>query len=134
MKIFLVLAGVHSIVFLIVTIQLFIAKPTSLKVMLPIIIVTTTAFILLIAIDFYIEFHLMHVPPKIQYTNVDKKSDKKGGKDKGKGFKLGFLIIYINLCIVTWFLYLAYKDLEEELDNEEECENPPMEIVISHIT
>lgn len=132
MEIFIILAGVHAAAFFIVTIQLCIAKPTSLKVMLPIVIITTTAFILLIAIDFYIEFHLMHVPPKVAYT-IDKKSDKKGGKDKGKGFKLGFLVIYINMCIVMWFLYLAYKDLDEELDKEE-LENQPMEIIISHIT
>lgn len=133
MKIFIVLAAIHSIAFFIISIHLALAKPTSLKVMLPIIFVTTTAFLLLIAIDFYIEFHLMHVTPKVLYTNVGKKPEKeKGGKDKGKGFKLGFMIIYVNMCIVTWFLYLAYKDLEEELDNEE-YENEP-EIIISHIT
>lgn len=134
MKIFIAIAGIHSIAFLIVTFQLFLTKPTSLKVMIPIVLVTVTAFMLLIAIDFFIEFHLMHVPPKEQYKSSEKvPKNESDGKKKGKGFKMGFFIIYVNMCIVSWFLYLAYKDLEEEIEKEE-YESQPIEIIISHIT
>ena len=39
------------------------------------------------------------------------------------------------MCLVTGFLYLAYKDLEEYLENQKH-ENEPSEVVItiSHIT
>lgn len=37
------------------------------------------------------------------------------------------------MCVVAGFLYLAYKDLEEYLDNQKN-ENEPNVIVISHIT
>lgn len=134
MKIFIVLAGIQSCAFLFTTLQLLIVKPTSLRVMMPVVIITISAFILLISIDFYIEYHLMHMTPKAQYTkSADRPTEEGGNKKKGKGFKMGFLIIYINMCLVTWLIYLAYKNLEEELDNEE-YENEPMEITISHIT
>lgn len=98
--------------------------------MVPLIIVTTIAFLLLIAIDLVIEFHLIHLTPRDQYTATHKAP--KDEKNKGKGFKLAFFVIYVNMCIVTWFLYLAYKDLEEEIEREEYGSQP--EIVISHIT
>lgn len=142
MKPFIALAGVHSLAFFIVTIQLLLAKPTSMKVLIPLILITTSAFFLLISIDFYIEYHLLHVTPKLQYTKSDDApSDKESKKKKGKGFKLGFLVIYINMCLVTWFLYLAFKDLEEEIESQEYEDEPNninsnnnMEIIISHIT
>lgn len=135
MKPFIAIAGVHSFGFFIVTIQLLLAKPTTMKVIIPLILVTTSAFFLLIAIDFYIEYHLLHVTPKVQYTKSDDAlSEGESKKKKGKGFKLGFLIIYINMCLVTWFLYLAFKDLEEEIENQEYEDEPNMEITISHIT
>lgn len=138
MRFFIIISGIQSIAFLFVTLQLLLAKPSSLKVMIPLILITITAFILLIAIDLYIEFHLMHKTPKIRYmsdarvttTTIEPPKDK---KKKGKEFKLGFSIIYINMCVVFWFLYYGYKDLEEQFENEEN-EIQQMEIVISHIT
>lgn len=132
MMAFIIIAGIHAVAFFIVTIQLFIAKPTSLKVIIPIILITASAFFLLIAIDFFIEYHHLHVSPRDKFTK-DKLDDDNLKKKKGKGFKMGFLIIYINMCVVAWLIYLAYKYLEEELDNEE-YEDEPMEITISHIT
>lgn len=137
MKPFIALAGVQSFAFFIVTIQLLVAKPTSMKVIIPLVLITTSAFFLLIAIDFYIEYHLLHVTPKLQYTkshDAEDPSDEKSKKKKGKGFKLGFFIIYVHMCIVTWFLYLAFKDLEEEIESQEFEDEPNMEITISHIT
>jgi p-aminobenzoyl-glutamate transporter AbgT len=128
------LAGVISIAFLLVTIQLFFAKPTSMKILIPFVLVTILAFIFLLAIDFYIEYHLLHMTPKDSYTRHEKEDGKKSEKKKGKGFKLAFLVIYIHMCVVTWFIYLAFKDLEEEIENQEFEDEPPMEITISHIT
>jgi len=110
-----------------------VVKPTSKKVIIPLVLVVSTSFLLLVAIDFFIEVHLLHVTPKELLTKSDEGDDSKKGKKKGKGFKMGYLIIYSSMCIVVWFLYLACKDLEEDLERQR-SENEPMEITISHIT
>jgi hypothetical protein len=112
-----------------------VVKPTSKKVIIPLVIVVSTSFFLLVAIDFFIEVHLLHYTPK-QVLAGDQKpkvEDPTSKKKKGKGFKMGYLVIYSSMCIVVWFLYLAYKDLEEDLERQRR-ENEPMEITISHIT
>lgn len=109
------------------------------------IIFTTTSFVILIAIDFYLEVQLVHSSPKVVYTQ--EKPDKK----RKSRFKTGYLFIYselprlnilllkteislkVSLCVVTGFLYLAYKDLEEYLEKQKN-DNETNEIMISHIT
>ena len=130
---FIILSGFHAFAFALITIQLLVVKPTSKKVIIPLFIVVSTSFLLLVAIDFFIEVHLLHVTPKEQFTKSNESDDSKKEKKKGKGFKMGYLIIYSSMCIVVWFLYLAYKDLEEDLERQK-SENEPMEIIISHIT
>lgn len=138
---FIILSGFHAFAFALITIQLLVVKPKSTKVLIPLIIAVSTAFFLLVAIDFFIEVHLLHVTPKEQLTKAHDDTSSKGSntdetkkaKKKGKGFKLGYLVIYSSMCVVVWFLYLAYKDLEEDLERQR-CENEPMEITISHIT
>lgn len=130
---FIILSGFHAFAFALITIQLLVVKPTSKKVIIPLFIVVSTSFLLLVAIDFFIEVHLLHVTPKEQFTKSNESDDSKKEKKKGKGFKMGYLIIYSSMCIVVWFLYLAYKDLEEDLERQR-SENEPMEITISHIT
>ena len=140
---FIILSGFHAFAFALITIQLLVVKPTSTKVIIPLVIVVSTAFFLLVAIDFFIEVHLLHVTPKEQLTKthddhvpttVSPEDDQsKKPKKKGKGFKLGYLVIYSSMCVVVWFLYLAFKDLEEDLERQR-SENEPIEITISHIT
>lgn len=77
--------------FLITFIQLLVAKPTSKKVLIPIVFFTSTAFMILIAVDFYLEVQLSHLPPKETLT-LEKPSPK--GKSR---FKMGYLIIYGKL-------------------------------------
>jgi phosphoglycerol transferase MdoB-like AlkP superfamily enzyme len=132
MIIFIVLSGFHAFAFLIISVQLLIAKPTTRKVIIPLIIAVVSAFILLVSIDFFIEFHLLHHTPKETYSNMNKNDDEKK-KKKGKGFKMGYLIIYSSMCVVSWFIFLAYKNLEEEIEKQKR-ESEPMEITISHIT
>ncbi|KAG5680038.1 hypothetical protein PVAND_009569 [Polypedilum vanderplanki] len=137
MLIFIVLCGLHAFALFIITIQLFVAKPTTKKVIIPLVILIATSFVLLVAIDFFIEFHLMHLTPKAVLTQTQKKSveDKSKDKKKGKGFKMGYLIIYSSFCVIVWFVFLAYKNLEEDIEKQKkENELPPMEITISHIT
>ncbi|KAL7037015.1 hypothetical protein ACKWTF_009032 [Chironomus riparius] len=137
---FIILSGFHAFAFGLITIQLVVVKPKTTKVIIPLVIVVSTAFFLLVAIDFFIEVHLLHVTPKEQLTKThDDKAEMpeddqtKKLKKKGKGFKLGYLVIYSSMCVVVWFLYLAFKDLEEDLERQK-SENEPMEITISHIT
>jgi hypothetical protein len=130
MIIFIVLSGFHAFAFLIVTIQLLMAKPTT-RAVIPLVIVVASSFFLLVTIDFFIEVHLLHMSPKAIYTKS--KTDEESKKKKGKGFKMGYLIIYSSMCVVAWFLFLAYKNLEEEVESQKR-ENEPMEITISHIT
>ena len=77
-----------AIGFLVSFIQLLIVTPKSKKVILPIVLLTTTAFCILIALDFYLEIQLTHIPPKETFT---KDSTSKKGKAR---FKMGYLAIY----------------------------------------
>lgn len=96
MKVFAVLAVANCIGFLITFIQLLIAKPTSKKVLIPIIVFSATAFALIIALDFYIEVHLSDReshPLEI----ICKKSKKHGKVCKEKPnsrFKFALFVIY----------------------------------------
>lgn len=136
MYIFLVLCGVHAFAYFFISIQLCLVrnKATSRKIIIPLVIAVATSFILLVAIDFFIEVHLLHMTPKQSYTQDKsiKKPEEESKKKKGKGFKLGYLIIYTTMCIVGCFMYLAFKDLEEEIEKRKK-DNEPMEITISHI-
>lgn len=93
MTIFIVLATANTFGFLATFIQLAIAKPTSKKLLIPIVLCTAAAFVLLIAIDFFFEFQLTHVSPKETFTQ-SKDSPSKKGKAR---FKMGYLVIYGEL-------------------------------------
>lgn len=84
---FIVLSTVNAFGFLFAFVQLLIVKPSSKKILIPIIIFTTTAFLILIALDFYLEIQLTHVTPRKSLT-AEEKSE---GKTR---FKMGYLIIY----------------------------------------
>ena len=93
MKVFLVLSFISGIGFLVTFIQLLVVKPTSTKVLIPIVIVTSMAFAVLIAIDFCLELQLARYvaanPPKVLETGKPKK------KGRGNsGFKTVYMIIY----------------------------------------
>lgn len=79
--------------FLITFVQLLIVKPTSKKIIIPIVVVTTIAFAIMVAIDFSLELQLArHValnPPKV----IDNGKPKKKGRGNS-GFKTGYMIIY----------------------------------------
>lgn len=129
MKSFLILSVINMFGFLFTFVQLLIAKPTSKKIICPLVFFASTAFLILIAIDFYIEIHLSHMPPKEIFTQS---KENKSTKSKAR-FKMAYLIIYMCLCIVGGFMYLAYKDLEEYLENQKTESEPLPEITISHI-
>lgn len=88
MKLFLLLSVINGFGFLMTFVQLLIAKPTSKKVLVPIVFFMTSAFLILIAVDFYLEIQMTHLPPKETYT-MDNPSKK--GKAR---FKTGYLVIY----------------------------------------
>ncbi|CRK99732.1 CLUMA_CG013050, isoform A [Clunio marinus] len=79
-----------------------------------------------------LKIQLSHLPPppKISYTM--EKPNKKG---KSR-VKMGFLAIYVCLCIVSGLIYLAYKELEDFLENQQKEQEKENEIIItiSHIT
>lgn len=87
-KTFIILSALVAFGFLVTMTQLVIAKPTSKKALIPIVVVTSAAFVLLIAIDFFLEIRLTHVSPKEALT-------AEVSNEKGKSrFKTGYLIIY----------------------------------------
>lgn len=78
--------------------------------------------------DFYLEIQLTHLAPKEMFT---KSKDSNGKKGKAR-FKMGYLIIYVWMCIISAFMGLAFKDLGEYLEQQKnDCK--PKEIMISHI-
>lgn len=79
--------------FLVAFVQLMIAKPTSKKILLPIVLVTLTAFAILIAVDIHLEFNFSQVTPKESYTM---ESPSKKGKSR---FKMGYLVIHGELRV-----------------------------------
>lgn len=129
---FEILCGFHTLAFFIITIQLLIVKPKSKKVMIPLVLAVSTGFLLLVAIDFFFEVHKLHATPKEIFTKSHTK-DETSKKKKGKGFKSGYFVIYCSMCIVIWFIFLAYKDLEEDLQRKRDNEQH-VQITISHIT
>lgn len=86
---FIVLSILTAIAFFVTFVQLLNSKPTSKKVLIPIVLVTTFAFMILIALDFYLEIQLSHLTPKEALTSSESSSKK--GKSR---FKTGYLIIY----------------------------------------
>lgn len=95
LTLFIVLLVISGIGFLLTFIQLIIVKPTSRKILIPIALITSLAFGVLIAIDFYLEYQLARYmaahPPKVP---DDGKPKKKGRGNSG--FKTGYMIIYGN--------------------------------------
>lgn len=85
------MATINAFAFLLTFIQLALSKPTSRKPLIPIVLVTISAFALLIAIDFYLEFQLSHLTPKEVLTKTEKEIPPK--KTKGR-FKMGYFVIY----------------------------------------
>ena len=158
MTIFLALLVFNTIGFLLSFIMMLVLKPVSNKIIWPAIFFVTVCFSLMIAIDFYIEVHMAYrkdiVPFAQTYTmSKDISEDEKKGKPR---FKTGYLCIYsefskssfkdflikfsllqVSLCVVYSFIYLAFRDFQEYLNNRNqliENENLPQQCSISHIT
>lgn len=89
--VFIILATVNAFAFLVTFVQLALSKPTSRKVLIPIVLVTISAFAILIAIDFYLEIQLTHLTPKQVLTKTEVETPPK--KTKGR-FKMGYFVIY----------------------------------------
>lgn len=60
--VFIVFSTLNATGFLVTFIQLVLTKPKTKKVLLPVIIFTTTGFLVVIATDFYLEILLSHQP------------------------------------------------------------------------
>lgn len=90
---FIIPSAITAIGFLLTFFQLLFSKPSTKKVLVPIIVFTSVAFAILIALDFYLEFQLTHLPPppKEVYTKTEPSHDEKKGKTR---FKMGYLVIY----------------------------------------
>lgn len=151
-KLFYMICIGFSLAYVAVFIQLFITKAKSKKVVIPLILVTSVTFLVLIAIDFYLEIQLTHSTFRDNYMQS---KDAPGKKGKAK-FKTGYLIIYgeilvqnllefslnsfqFSACFVITFGYIffAYKELEEYLERllqTSSTPSTPKVIVISHIT
>jgi hypothetical protein len=103
LTIFIVLSIINTFGFLAAFIQLSITKPNSKKVLIPIVFCTSAAFLILIAIDFFLEIQLTHISPKESYTQSTAQDGKSPAGKKGKArFKMGYLIIYGELKFVRF--------------------------------
>lgn len=91
MKLFYVLCISFSLAYVAVFIQLFMTKAKSKKVVIPLILVTSVTFLILIAIDFYFEIQVTHSTFRDSYMQSKESPNNKKGKAK---FKTGYLIIY----------------------------------------
>lgn len=96
LNVFYAICIFNALAYVLVFIQLFVTKPKSKKVIIPLILVTSVTFIMLIAIDFYLEIQMTHTTFKDSYMQSSKESPKKG---KAK-FKTGYLMIYGELLLI----------------------------------
>lgn len=93
-KVFIILAAVNAFGFFISFVQLMLMKPTSKKVILPVVLCTITTFMVLIAFDFYLEIRMAHPSDalKAQLTKTEKAAE--GEEESKSRAKVGYLIIY----------------------------------------
>lgn len=91
LRIFYTICVCFALAYVALFVQLFMTKPKSKKVILPLVLVTSITFLVLIAIDFYLEIQVAHSTFRDSYMQSKESPTDKKGKAK---FKTGYLIVY----------------------------------------